>query len=309
MRYIILFLIFLPISSRADKAPELSVSDSIHQTISNSIEKTADYLDDYFTNERRNVEGSKSRVILSFANLYDKDVPNSQKLNIDVRLNLPKTENKWHLFVSNTINSLSTDQTTPFQDQTSQAVQQSDYLAALQYVIAETHLWQLSSRAGVVFRVPMDTFVRFRARRLFHLKLVDNRLVQEFYWSVQNRFIETSTVDFERLLSEKWFSRLHFSVYWGDKANEWQYVNDFGLFHKLISKLVVKYDVGYQALLSHQFNLTKVFINLRYRRNFLKKWMYFEVVPELFRDQDNWRKTRFQFLFKLDLVFGKTPNE
>ncbi|MDX1811316.1 MAG: hypothetical protein R3240_05170 [Gammaproteobacteria bacterium] len=303
MRYVILFLFFLPIFSTAANAQD--VSDSIHETISNSIATTADYIDDFFTNERRNVEGSKSRVIMSFVNLYDKDKLNTQNYNIDARLRLPKTENRFHLFIKNTLSDDTTDQQTTFQDQTAQEAEQGVYTAALQYVFTESRMWRVSTRAGMTLGYPLNPFVKLRLRRLTNLILVDNRLIQEFRWSEIDHFTETSTVEFERLFNEDYFSRLHLAVKWGENDREWQHVGDLSLFYKLKSSVVTKYTVGYESLLTHGFDLKRVFVNFHYRRNFLKKWMFFEVVPEFFREETDWNKTRFQFLFKLDLVFGK----
>lgn len=283
------------------------ISDVFHEKVSDSIESTANFLDDFFVSEHSEAEGSKTQVLFSYIGTVDDALAGRSQYFLNARLHLPKTENKFRILIQNAVDfesEVDADAANiegadrPFEPVT-------EYTAALQYVFAETRLWRVSSRAGMSFSVPVDPFYRFRVRRLIPGTLLDTRLVQELYWSDSERFIEKSTIHLEKLLAPKYFARLRYEFQWGSLNEQFTLVNGFAIYQKIKQRRAVRYDVGYQAGLNNRFDLQRVFINVRYRRNILKSWMFYEAIPEFFRDETDWQQTRFQFIFKLDFVFGK----
>lgn len=281
------------------------ISDTIHQSVSESIANTANIIDDFFVNERRNQEGSKSQVVLSYSGILDDQLSIEHDYLLNVRLHFPKTENKFRFFLRNSVGFEPQSEETDLAATDTEPDAVTQYSAALQYIFTESKLWQVSSRAGVALALPVDPFYRFRVRRLIPAKWIDTRFVQEFYWSHIERFIERSTLEFERLLMPNYFSRLRFELTWGEADKTLDFTNGLALYQRLENKLAVRYEVGYRAELQQRFDLQRVFVNVRYRRNIMKKWMFYEAVPELYRDERDWNRTRFQFWLKLDLVFGK----
>lgn len=293
-------MLIFPVSTLAE-----DMSDSIHEAISGSVESTANFLDDFFVSERSLVEGTKSKAILAFINTYHDQGTSEQEYQIDVRLHLPNTENRFRLFIQNSVDFDSENDDSVFRSAENQEEGAGNYSAALQYIFAESKLWQVSSRAGVTFSIPADPFFRFRVRRLIPHQWFDTRLIQEFYWSDSEKFKEKTSAELERLLNKDYFTRLRYEFLWGEKERQFTFINGLSLYHKLKSNHVIRYDIGYKSIIENRFDLQRVFANIHYRRNIFKKWMFFELIPEIFRDETNWNKNQFQFYFKFGFVFGR----
>ncbi len=280
-------------------------SDTWHDFVSQTIIETANYIDDFFANERRNTEGSRSQLVVSYAGIFDSGAGDENQYLVNLRLHLPKTENKFRLLLQNAMDYRVEPRDSAGTGPDNDRLTTSDFAAALQYVFAESEKWQVSTRAGLKLQAPPETFIHVRIRRFAAWQWVAGRVVQQFYWSKSQNLIEETTFELEKVLDPRFFTRFRLNFVGQQHVQGLGMLNSLALYQKIRHKSYIRYDLGYQGHLRQDFELQRVFMNVRYRRNIWKKWIFYEAVPELYRDESDWGKARFLIKLRFDLVFGK----
>jgi len=278
------------------------IANGIHESLSDNLIYFSNLIDNFFVEERMDDEGSDSRVILSFLTSIDDLQTIHSEYSFKVRLHLPKTQNKLRLVVESSIDF---DQD-PDEINITDDSKDAEYSTALQFVFSESKLWQFSSSAGMLFSTPLNPFLRMRLRRLFFVGEWETRITQTFFWFEVEGVGETTSLDFERKINEAFFFRVSSKATIVEEEPGVVSGNqNFSLFQRLSSTKGLVYSIGADGLLNAPAHVSRYYVNARFRRNFYKKWAFYEVVPGMeFYREDHFKESPF-LLLKLDIVIGK----
>lgn len=161
---------------------------------------------------------------------------------------------------------------------------------------------------GIKMQLPIDPFIRMRyqytkplgARYLF-------RFNETALWRSIEHFTETSRVDFERKIAT--FALLRWSNYLtylqGSRGMTWN--TGASLLTQLTPKSAVSYDTSMWGGTSPLWFIENYRIGVKYRQNFYRSWLFFELEPEITwpKDVTGHRYSAAAFMATLEIQFGR----
>ena len=154
--------------------------------------------------------------------------------------------------------------------------------------------------AGVELRSPVDVFVQGRYRRHWFLSARDLvRLRQTVFWRTDDGFGTRTNLDFERVLSGPFVTRLRTG---GTYAQEIEGVEWFGeatLFQRLGLKTALAYELSSNGETDDDVPVRNYGFELIYRRNILREWLFIELRPGV-----DWRRRELEDDRELEPVFS-----
>ena len=282
----------------------LDLVDGFHESVSGEVINISDQIDNFFVDERMEVEGSNTQVLYSY--FVSKDIYGNVEHDylFKARLSFPKTEGRLRLVVESTFDASQYGE----DNQTGGSVNEernSDFTTAMQLIFTKTKYWQVSNKTGIRFTVPPDPFTQLRIRRLFFYDEWVARVVETFFVSQSQGFGESTGLEFDHTIIDGFFFRSRSELIVAEKVEYASFTHRFSIYQRLANKLMLVYSTGIESEIRQNLHLNRNYVNARFRHNFYKKWAFYEIVPELSYDRDNDFKVLPLILLKLDIVFGK----
>jgi hypothetical protein len=176
----------------------------------------------------------------------------------------------------------------------------------LRYSLVQTPTLDIFLGAGVRLIIPPEAFVRGRIQYLYKLSDVSLlRCTETLFVKNFNVFGETAEVDLERTLNPKTLLRwanigtLSYEI----KGMEWG--SELSLIRELSPRSGITVTGGVYGNTSINDGVGNYRILARYRRNFLRSWLFYELEPEI---SWPWRSdgsfpTNLAFTFRLEVLF------
>jgi hypothetical protein len=181
----------------------------------------------------------------------------------------------------------------------------------LRYGLIKTPSLDLFLGAGVRLVLPPQVFVRSRLQYTYRLSDVSLLRVGETLF-VRNPDGpgETTELDLERFLDPKTLLRWASAgtASYGIRGVEWG--SELSMIHELSSLSAITWMGGMYGNTSFDDVVSIFRLLTRYRRNFMRSWLFYEVEPELFwpRREDGKFPTHFAFTLRLEVVFQGTAS-
>lgn len=294
-----------------DEPQKRNIIDAWHGTLSKGVQSTATWLDSFFGNERYEIEENMTLVKLRYDAFREEDSRWDTNPEIDLRLVLPQMKKKTRLIISG---SPSDD----FENRlvqpgatggTDQRHEERKVTTALQYFFQSTDRMNISMRVGA--QLKQGSPVLFAGPRYRYFcpgcpgEAWDSRFTQELFWWTDKGWQARTRIDLERSLPHELFFRTSLSGEWTENIYGYFYNLSFVLSQPLtrLSALQYEWSNSFETRPVHE--LEAVVLAVRYRRSFLRDWLFFEVAPQTRfpRERD------FDFtpgiLFRLEAVFGR----
>jgi hypothetical protein len=176
----------------------------------------------------------------------------------------------------------------------------------LRYGLVKTPSMDLFLGAGIQLVLPPRVFARSRFQYTHHLSDVSLvRFGETFFVRTPDGPGETTEFDLERLLDQKtllrWASVATAS--YGIRGIEWG--SELSMIHELSPLSAITVLTGVYGNTTVDDVMSNYRLVTRYRRNFMRTWLFYEVEPELFwpRRDDGRFPTNFAFTFRIEVVF------
>lgn len=179
----------------------------------------------------------------------------------------------------------------------------------LRYGLLRTPTTDIFLGAGIRLVIPPQAFVRSRIQHTYHISDVSFvRIGETIFLNNSIGAGETTEVSLERSLDQKtllrWantgtVSRQILGLEWG---------TDLTLIHEQSSRSAITLAAGVFGNTSLDEVISNVRVLVRYRRNFLRSWLFYELEPEISwpRSGDGEFRTRFAISFLVEVVFKGT---
>jgi hypothetical protein len=287
------FLAVLPFpASAAEDIPASSSGNSwldrAHSSIEEDFSGTLRWFDRFFRDvDDERVEYSESSLQIVNDFRWDEADHFTYRLRVRARIRLPSLKGKWQLLISGENRgdpnpTRPEDPGNPGQDVLATDGRASTEIA---YNLYEERNTILFLGAGVRIRTDPSVFSRVRflhARELAYSVIA--RLTVTPYWDSRDGFGETNELDFWRPISEETLLRLNNFTAVRESENGWFLGSELTVEHRLsvTSGIAAGGSIVWRTRPAAVVDNYRVFA--RYRRNFLRTWLFMELEPDI-----NWR--------------------
>lgn len=167
----------------------------------------------------------------------------------------------------------------------------------------------VSMDAGIRIHMPIDPFVRIRyqyTKPLGQSYLI--RFTEDALWRYFEPSTETTKLDLERKIGT--FSLLRLSNYAtyteGTAGLSWH--TGISLIRELTHQSAISYDTAIWGVSSPEWTIQNYRVGSRYRRNFYRPWLFFELGPEITWPQNEsgcGRNPVYALQAAFEIQFGK----
>lgn len=269
--------------------------DDVHTYLSVEFCKPAVWFDTFFADKRIYEEG-RAGTHLRWTNDYVLTEGGNWVYTSDVHASfeLPNAKNKAHIIYEGEEEESLRD-IAPVQ----QEVPVKNELGLL-YAITK------SEQANFSIRVKLSPSILFRYRYTWPVsETFTARFTQELYRR-DNLDGRASRLDFEKRLSKVFFLRQSNSVMHSEGFTGEQWDSGLVLYQYLTAKSALSYESSATMLSYPESYIKGSRLGVRYRRNFYRKWLFYEIVPS-----KNWsrplttdeREQYWEILFRLEVNF------
>ena len=300
------------VAKPADSAPSQTTAvDETHALFERDILNQVIRLDRFFGNEKTE-DRLKAEYQLRWRNSLRLEQGGHIKVGTTVRANVKLSrlnerlrfvvygENEPEPFSS----TLPEDPGNPGFDRSSQSLRVVN--TELRYGLIQTPSLDIFLGAGVRLILPPEVFVR---SRLQYTHKINGKTLFRFGETlfVKNEGIlgETSEVGLERSLNRKTLLRWANSATISDEIKGLEWGTELSLIRELSSRSGITLASGVYGNTSIDGAVNNYRIHARYRRNFLRKWLFYELEPQLSwpRRDDGSFPLNHALIFRLEIVF------
>jgi len=287
--------------SGSDSHPpsDYNTVDRVQRSISENINSAAQWIDSFFDDDRFIAEDATTKVRLSESVFLEHGDSPEYKTKVSLSIKIPKTKKKLRVFVA------SEDDTNKTPDALFNRVEDSEETSAagVQYFAKASKKRNLSLTTGIKLD-STEFFIGPRYRRTFKFDTWQLRFTQRVRWLSRKGWEATTRFDYERLLGEKLFFRHTVEGRWRDEDEGYQYEIRPSLVQQLRSKKPIEYQWNNLFKTSPNHRLDSSVLLVRYRRNLKRKWLFYEINPQIAMRNDEDFEPKAGITFQLEVVFG-----
>ena len=274
-------------------------ADRVQRGISESVNSAAQWIDSFFDDERHIAEDATTKLRFGQSLFLEYGDSPENKTKVNLSIDIPHTKNRLRVFVA------SEDDTNKTPDTLFNRVESSEDVTAagIQVFAKSTRKKNLSLTAGIKLE-SIEFFIGPRYRRNFRFHDWQLRFTQRARWFSSMGWEATTRFDFEHLLSKHLFFRHTLDGRWREEDEGYRYEIRPTLIHKLNRKQAVEYQWNTLFKTRPNHRLDSSVLRVRYRSNFLRKWLFYEINPQLaFRNDEDF-DPKAGITFQLEVVFG-----
>lgn len=163
-----------------------------------------------------------------------------------------------------------------------------------------------TARANFNVRVKLSPSITFRYR--YQLPITDTfdiRYTQELYRR-NNADGTSSRIDFEKLFYKGFFLRQSNSILRSESFQGEKWYGSLVLYHSFSDKSALSLESSTSGVTIPEKFTKNTRLGIRYRRNFYRKWLFYEIAPAVNRDKTlitDERVSSWEILFRLEVNF------
>jgi hypothetical protein len=278
--------------------------DSYRDTASRQVTRFANWADNFFADDRIYDERQGSYIKLNLLQTYFEDDKPLYNTQVKAKLDIPKTQKKLQLFIE----SDDEDEGDTQQTSIDKALEKQEQSIGLSYIKNLAKGWKITNIAGVRFHSGIDPLLRFRISRLVDKGTWSHRITETIFWFKSEGAGETTRLDLDRPLSEKFLFRSTTQATWKNINNFFETGQDLIIFQNINKYKSLAYQLGTRGIVDSQADpqiyATDYFLSVRYRQQIHKNWMFLDVIPSVHHPRDNDYKPVRSITLKLEIVFG-----
>jgi hypothetical protein len=299
------------------KRTPLNKMDTVHEGIKLGILNQVVRLDNFFGNPASEEEG-KTGYQLRMRNSIRVDQEGKVKPGVLVRANvtLSRISDRLRLFIEGENEPKPIDQSLPEDPgnpgfdrpgQTTKIVN-----TELRYGFFQTPATDIFLAAGFRLVWPPEAFVRSRFQHVYHISDVTQaRFAETLFVNSLQGVGATTEVGMERLLNPKTVLRWASTGTVSSKIHGFEWGTELSLVCELSSKSAITLMGGVYGNTTFDDVVRDYRLLARYRRNFLRSWLFYELHPEVswLRNADGKLPPNYAITFLLEFAFhGSTTD-
>lgn len=308
----------LPATPPAEELPPSPVSEEPLGEIIGVADEPRDYLaknfvtlardiDRFFGDDRNYQESNDSVFQLDITRVMGYTGEHKFVLSGRAKVHLPNTEKRLHLLIET-----DPDKNTGAVSSRNQAVQPGaqttpgSYAAGVRYEETKEDRWYYGADGGIKFHglaADPTPFVRGRVSYAMPLEGWRMKVAETVFWFNTIGVGETTQLDFEHPISDPLLFRATSTATWLHDRQNMDLRQDMSFFHTLDDRNALLYQASAIGVSRPQTQATDFVVLLLYRYRLHRKWMYFEVGPQVHFPREREFRSSGLLGFRLEILF------
>ena len=287
------------VDNGSDSPTEQYAADRMQRSISENINSAARWIDSFFDDDRYIAEDATTKLRFGESAFLEYGESPEYKTKVNLSIDIPHTKKRLRVFIANEDDTNKTPDTLFNRVETSEDTS----AAGVQFFAKASNKQNLSLTAGVKLE-SIEFFIGPRYRYTLKLDSWQLRFTQRVRWFSSKGWEATTRFDFEHLLSDKLFFRQTLDGRWREEDDGYRYEIRPTLIQQVASGQLIEYQWNTLFKTSPNHRLESSILRVRYRRNFLRKWLFYEIDPQLAFRNDEGFDPKAGITFQVDVVFG-----
>jgi len=137
------------------------------------------------------------------------------------------------------------------------------------------------------------------------------RFTQIAFWEYEDGFGTTSRADWEWYRTTDTQMRVSGQGTWSEVSEGVDWRSSITAFRQLNEKTAIRTELGAFGWTEPEWETEELFVNFRYRRTFLRPWLFYELRPEhawVIDEDSNNRRGDWRFIVTLEVQFENEPS-
>lgn len=274
--------------------------DDMHRSIAESVNETAQWFDDFFINEHSDLNSNA----LGEARIRFGWEPRSRDLakfdaRFKVRFKLPNLKNKVDVVFSDY------DDTLP--DSSVKAARSNERDRQERFSLALQ--WQAKPDSGLTHRLGigrrLQAFAKSRYRDTVSFNPdTDLRWETSIYYYSQDGFGANLSLLFNCQIDQESLFRFDNNFYYRDESKDWLWQHSWQYLQQMDPKTALVYGYYIEGLSQPDYRLNEHFVSVRYRKNALREWLFYEVEPFVLWRRDEGFSPSYGVALRIEGFFG-----
>lgn len=276
--------------------------DTMHQNIASSVNTSALWFDDFFSlDEFEHHEEANGEARIRFG--WE---PRSRDVNVfetrfKIRVKLPNLKNRVDLVFSDY------DDDRP--DNDIQASGNNDFVEQNRFSLALR--WRKNPESGLSHRIGIGRRLQaFAKSRYRNLHILTDKTTLRWETSAYLYSEDGLGADISWQLGYNVTNRSIFTwnnhFYFRDQTNDWLWRHSLQKLTQLNEKNALIAGVYIEGLSRPNYRLDEYLVSLRWRKNTLRKWLFYEVEPFILWRRDERFSASYGIALRLEGFFGKS---
>ncbi|MDP2762427.1 MAG: hypothetical protein Q8O64_18840 [Sideroxyarcus sp.] len=283
----------------------IAATDATQGFVSRRFVALVSSIDRFFGGERHFQESNNSVLQLDWNELMEPGGARQGRLSGRAKLQLPSTEQRFHLLLESDPVQNTTSVTPANQPQAAGlATAAEKYAAALRYEKLDEQTWFYSSDVGIRVQAPLQPFVRGRVSHVIPLQAWLMKNTGSLFWFSQIGPGSSAQIDFDRSLTTQTLFRTSSNATWLHLPQRLDLRQDFTLFHTLDERRALQYQASVISTSQPYARVDDCILSALYRRQLHRKWLFFEVNPQLHFPHDEQFRFTPQLWLRLQVLFS-----
>lgn len=274
--------------------------DDWHKSIAESVQVSAQWFDDFFHKDDRlpNQEArGEARITLGWEP-RTRDL-SEMEAKIKVRVKLPKLKDRVDLIFSDSDDEITQNKVRA--GRTERLRREERFSLALRFKPKRDS--GFSHRIGTGRRAQI--FAKSRYRTQFHFtEDTDLRWEAAIYYYNRDGFGGDTAFTLDHKASEDSMYRLDNRFYFRDESNDWLWQHSIQNFRQVDEKTAVISGLYVEGLSRPNYRLMEYLVSVRWRRNTLREWLFYEVEPFILWRRDEDFSASYGIALRLEGYFG-----
>ena len=276
--------------------------EQTHATLSGRIETMAKSIDEFFAEDKVFEEATKSYARVRLDTVFREYGDNGFAGDLKLRVDLPRTKERFRLLIET---DPQRDTTEKLEDVPADVVEEKSYFLSIERQLRESGKWDIRPALGIKLHLPPDPFARLRAFRYIGLDKWLLRLSGNAFWFDSNGWGGNTSMEFDRPLSDEILFRATSVLSWQEQEKFRRFDQAFSLFQRIDHRRSLVYEIGALTDDAESWDANTYFMQIRYRKDVHKGWLFAEVVPRNTFLETAGFHPEPSFTLRLEMVFGK----
>lgn len=287
---------------------QLSVFDRPRESLAGQLQSFAEMIDTYFVEGLLEDETNRSRVKLSFSNIFLEHDETLFDAAYSIRVHLPRIEDKLSFELKSDGDpepDLEPDIPVDAQPTPAEAVTGNDEVqAGVRYVHRAKPWMHVSTRAGAKFGGgEVDPYIELRGRRSAFFDQWGLRFTETLFHRHSIGEGSNSRLDFERPFGESSLFQISSQALFWNEGDYWDLSQQFSLYRKISKSRAISYHLG--GVGTHEQHSTRIghyYLDVRYRKMIHGEWIFGEVVPRIVYSAERDFTPEHMLILRLEMV-------